>query len=302
MNILVTGGAGFIGSHLVEKLLEKENNIIVIDNFSMGKMENLPEHNNLSVITADILGGIGTFFEDIDVVYHLAALTRPRESFVNPIETNRVNVQGTLETLINARDNGVKKFIFVSSASAYGYQTKYPFDEFAMMKPASPYALTKLIGEQYCNLFSVFHDMDINCVRPFNVYGNRQDPKGEYAAAVPKFIDALKKGKQPFITGDGKQFRDFVYVDDVVDFMIRLAKSGVKGETFNVGSGKHTTINALYETITEIMKSKVVPTFTDPVPDPNTLAGMAKAEGMLKWKPKYSLIEGLLEMTGRMKK
>ncbi len=227
--ILCTGGAGFLGSHLVDRLL-KDNKVIVIDNFSMGKMENLPlDHANLILFGGDILDeSVKFLFEGVDTVFHLAALTRPRESFVNPTETNKVNVEGTLKTLLNARDAGVRKFVFVSSAAAYGKQKLYPFDERYPLNPASPYALTKQIGEGYCKFFKK-RLMKINIVRPFNVYGKRQRPDGSYAAAIPKFIDALNKGDKPFITGDGKQFRDFVYVEDFVDLLIVVSKSDFNG-------------------------------------------------------------------------
>ena len=293
-NILCTGGAGFIGSHLVETLLKENNNITVIDNLSMGKVQNLPTSKNLAFIRADILDNIGIFFQDVDIVFHLGALTRPRESMAQPMETNKVNIEGTLKTLINAERAGVKKFIFVSSASAYGYQTTYPFDERMELNPVSPYAVTKQTGEQYCKLFT--DSMIVNSVRPFNVYGTRQSPKGEYASAVPKFIDSLKNGVEPYITGDGKQFRDFVHVDDVVDMLIAVSKSDMNGQVFNCGSGKHTSINALFNTICGIMNKKVTPKYIDPVNDPNTVAGMAKAEKYLNWRPKISLVEGLERM------
>lgn len=297
MKILISGHAGFIGSHLVDRLLKDGHQIIGIDNFSMGKLENLPKNKNLITVDADILDDIGNFFDDIDIVFHLAALTRPRESFTNPIETNTVNVEGTLKMLLRAKEHNVKKFVFVSSASAYGYQERYPFYEKSIMNPASPYASTKLIGEVYCKMFQKITDMKINIVRPFNVYGKRQDPNGPYAAAAPKFIDTLKRKGQPFITGDGKQFRDFIYVEDVVDLMVKLSESEVKGEVFNAGSGKHTSINSLYETICGIMKKDVLPAYLEKVDDPNTLASVEKAERLLKWRPKYSLVEGLAKIT-----
>jgi len=188
---------------------------------------------------------------------------------------------------------GVSKFIFVSSASVYGYQNHFPLFEGIEMYPASPYALTKLIGEQYCQLFEKMSIMKINRVRPFNAYGKRQPPGDSYAAAVPNFIEALKTGKKPFITGDGKQFRDFVYVEDVVDLMIKIMKSDVAGEAFNAGTEQHTSINALYETISTLMKKKVKPDYIAEVKDPNTRASMEKAERFFKWRPKHGLIEGL---------
>lgn len=278
--ILVTGGAGFIGSHLVKKLLSEGNEVTVVDvKVGLDILDENTDH----------------LFKGIDTVFHLAALTRPRESFVNPIETTRVNVEGTLRVLMNCQKNGVKKFIFVSSASVYGHHETYPLIETAILNSESPYALTKLVGEQFCELYQKLSDMQINCVRPFNVYGKGQNPDGEYAAAVPKFIEALKLGNQPYITGDGKQFRDFVYVEDVVDLLVKLSNSDIEGETFNAGSGKKTSINALYETICGLMKKEMEPRYIETVNDPNTLASIEKAERLLSWRPSHSLIEGLIK-------
>lgn len=295
--VIVTGGAGFIGSHLVDRLLKEGHKVVVIDNFSMGRMDNLPESNkDMIIFGGDILdNNIGFLFEDVDVVFHLAALTRPRESFKEIEKTNNVNVNGTLKVLLHSEANKVGKFIFVSSASAYGYQPSYPFLEDKKLNPASPYALTKAVGEQYAEFFRMITKMKINSVRPFNVYGKKQNPKGPYAAAVPKFIDALKNNKVPFITGDGRQFRDFIYVEDVVDLLMKLSESDVTGQVFNAGSGKHTSINALFDTIAGLMKKKVTPKYVEPVNDPNTLAGIEKAEWLLGWRPKHSLVEGLLK-------
>ena len=292
MKILVTGGAGFVGSHLVEKLI-KDHQVLVVDNLSMGKLSNLPEDRNLITIQADIRDAIAPYFNDVDVVFHLAALTRPRESFKIYEQINDINVNGTFNVLNCARNSGVRKFIFVSSASAYGFQETYPFLEDKPLNPASPYAVSKLMGEEYCKMFSQVSWMNINRIRPFNVYGKRQDPFGPYGAAVPKFINALKNGEQPYITGDGKQFRDFIYVEDVVDLMIKVMESDISGEVFNAGSGTYTTVNALYETISGIMKKNVAPEYTDPVNEPNTLASYEKAEFLLGWRPRYSLVEGL---------
>jgi|TARA_Y100000310_G_scaffold160800_1_gene160688 UDP-glucose 4-epimerase len=292
--ILVTGGAGFIGSHLVERLLEldDENKVLVLDNFSTGKTDNLPVHRNIIIEDLDILGFPDIFFENIDVVYHLAALTRPRESFINPAETIRVNMEGTLNIIQHCIKYEVKKLVYVSSASVYGHQLNYPNDEYARTKPKSPYAVTKLAGEM---LLETFKDLDYDIVRPFNVYGKRQDPSGPYGAAVPKFIDALKNGKQPYITGDGSQFRDFIYIEDLVDLLVTVGIDNylTLSDVFNAGSGQPTTINTLYNKIGFVMDKKVEPKYVEAVDDPNTHANIGKAESLLGWKPKHSLIEGL---------
>lgn len=292
--VLVTGGAGFIGSHLVEHLLQN-NEVIIIDNFSMGKRKNLPKGRpRLKVFDGSILDeNIGFLFKGVDTVFHLAALTRPRYSIDYPVETNRVNVEGTVKVLKHCLDNEVKKVIFISSASVYGDQKVLPFSETAVPNPKSPYALTKLIGESYCRLFGKLYGLKFNIVRPFNVYGTRQSIKGGYAAAVPNFIETLKKRGTPFITGDGKQVRDFVYIDDVVKLMIAVSKSNAYREVFNAGSGKNISINDMYKTICRIMKKDTKPNYVEPIVEPETLADIDKAKRLLDWEPKVDLEEGL---------
>lgn len=294
MKTLVTGGAGFIGSHLVRKLLDRGDKVLVIDNLSVGKRSNLPKHENLELQVADILDDISYLFSGIDVVYHLAAQTRPQVSILNPEQTNMVNVQGTLKTLIRSHENKVKRFVFVSSTSMYGEQEIFPTPETATPNPMSPYALTKLIGEQYCQLFERMHRMEFNVCRPFNVYGSRQSPTIGYAAAIPKFIHSLMTGEQPYITGDGTQSRDFVYVEDVVDQLILMGESVIHSEAFNAGSGISTSINEIYSTVTKIMGKNIKPKYVPPVFEPKqTLGYVDKAEALLGWTPKTNLETGL---------
>ena len=294
MNTLVLGGAGFVGSHLVEKLLAKGDVVTVIDNMSVGKLSNLPKHKNLTVLVADILDNIGIHFKDKEVVYHLAAQTRPQSSILEPEKTTTVNVLGTLKTLMRCQENRVKRIVFVSTTGIYGDQEQLPTPETALPNPMSPYALSKLVGEQYCQLFETMHRLEFNICRPFNVYGARQSPSIGYAAAIPKFIDSLSKGEKPFITGDGTQARDFIYVEDVVDQLILMATSEIHSEIFNAGSGESTSINDIYRIISEIMGKKVKPDYIEPVFEPKqTLGAIDKAEFLLGWKPKVSLEEGL---------
>jgi len=295
MRYLVTGGAGFIGSHLVDRLLkDSDNHVIVLDDFSEGKWENLPsiKTKNMVVFGGSILDDNSFIYEKIDTVFHLAALTRPRESMFKPEEFTRINVDGTVRVLKNCRDNNVKRVVFMSSAATYGH-LPLPLYEGMIQDPASPYALTKVVGESYCKLFQKLYGLNINCIRPFNVYGPRQNPHGGYAGAVPKFIDTLKEGGKPFITGDGNQVRDFVYIDDVVDLILLAAGSEISGEVFNAGSGKNISINDLYSVICELMGKKVTPEHVLPMFEPETLADISKAEKMLGWKPKFPLEEGL---------
>lgn len=276
--VLVTGSTGFIGHHLVDRLRTEGANVTTIDRKS----------------GTSIFGDIDHLFKDMDTVFHLAALTRPQESIDDPLKFNRVNVEGTLKILKHCRDHGIRRLVFTSTTGLYGEQTQLPTPETATPNPMSPYALQKLIGEQYCQLFAKMYGMEINTVRPFNVYGVGQDFKGGYAAAVPKFIDTLSKGGTPFITGDGKQARDFIYVEDVVDQMILMANSEVYGETFNAGSGVSTSINNIYKIISRIMGKDTKPDYVDPVYEPKqTLGDISKAKRLLGWTPKTSLEDGL---------
>ena len=303
MNYLISGGAGFIGSHLVERLLREDNKItvvdghsnkiIVIDDFSEGKYANLPKDPRLTVYDANILGDIGHLFEGIDIVFHLAALTRPQWSMLYPFDTDRVNTGGTIKVLEHSRDHKVKRVVFMSSSSLYG-ENVYPTPEDAVPNPMCPYALTKLIGEQYCQIFQKLYGLEFNAVRPFNVYGARMNPKGIYSSAVAKFIEVIYKRLPLHITGSGEQARDFVYVDDLIDQMMLMATSKVHGEAFNCGYGTNTSINDLMGIIARLMGVTIDPIHTPPVVEPTqTLGDISKAERLLGWKPKISLEEGL---------
>ena len=304
MNIIVTGGAGFIGSHLVDRLLADDNKvtvidghstkITVIDNFHEGKYKNLPDDPRLTVYNADILGDIKYLFEGVDIVYHLGALTRPQWSILNPFESDEVNVDGTLRILEHSRDHKVKRVVFMSSSNLYGDQELYPTPENVKPNPMNPYALNKLMGEQYCKLFEKLYGLESNYIRPFNVYGTRMPLTGFYTCAVAKFIDDIKNKRDLNITGDGSQARDFVHVDDVVDQMILLSKSEVVGEAFNCGSGTNTSINELMFTIARLMGVEIKPIYKEAVFEPGqTLADISKAEKLLGWKPRVGLEEGL---------
>jgi nucleoside-diphosphate-sugar epimerase len=292
---LVTGGAGFIGSHLVDKLLLK-GEVVVVDDLSQGSLDNLAYDPRIIFERRSILGDISKFFEGIDVVFHLAAKTRPQESIVDPVIYNKVNIDGTLNILRHCVDKKVKKLIFMSSSSLYGEQIRYPTNEEDEPNPLSPYALTKLIGENYCRLYQRLYNLQSCFIRPFNVFGSRQTPGGGYAAVVPKFIDTLKKNEIPYITGDGEQKRDFVFVEDVVDLMIKVSESNISGEAFNAGMGENISINNLYSMICELMDKNIVPKHIDPVVEPRiTMADMSKAK-KIGWQAKYSLKEGLKTM------
>ena len=304
MNYLVSGGAGFIGSHLVDRLLKDDNNVTVIDghsttvtvvdNFSHGKYKNLPKDDpRLRVFDADILGNIDGLFYGIDVVFHLAALTRPQWSIQHVSETDEVNVHGTVKVLEHCRDNKVKRIVFMSSSNLYG-EAEYPTSETVKPNPMNPYALQKLIGEQYCQLFAKLYGLEWNAIRPFNVYGTRMPITGIWTSAVATFIDVLKNDKPLQMFGDGNQRRDFVYIDDLVEQLILAAHSHIYGEAFNCGSGTNDSINELLKMICKIMGKKIQPTRDPAQFEPSqTLADISKARYILKWEPKISLEEGL---------
>lgn len=293
--VLILGGAGFVGSHLADSLLNQNYDVKVIDDLSVGKRKHLPKkHGKLTFIRASILDDIGDHFKDIDVVFHLAALTRPQESILDPINTTRVNVEGTVRVLQHAHQNKVKRVVYASTTSIYGSQKVLPINEKATPAPMSPYALTKLAGEQYCQLFYTMYGLEFNIIRPFNIYGSRQSINGGYSAAVPTFINLLKKDKTPWITGDGTQARDFIHVDDVVSMLISMSTSSIHGEAFNAGSGTNTTINEIYKSVARIMKKRIKPHYIPPVFEPKeTLGDISKAHKLLGWQPKVTLQAGL---------
>jgi len=298
MKYLVTGGAGFIGSHLVDRLLKGDNKVVVLDDFSTGKLENLPSSNpKLVICEGSVLSEIDSLFEKVNIVFHLAALNRPQESILRPRDYNFANTDGILNILDNCVTHKIKRLIFVSSSSIYGTQEVFPTSEEASPASLSTYALTKLIGEQYCKMYERIYGLETNYIRPFNVYGSRQDPSGSYGAAVPKFIHTLDNGGTPYITGDGDQNRDYIFVEDVIDLIILASKSKVYGEAFNAGSESNITINNLYKTICEIMGKNTKPKYVPAVLEPRTtLADMSKAKRLLGWKSKVGLREGLERM------
>ncbi len=252
MKAIITGGAGFIGSNLAE-VLSGDNEVIIVDDLSTGNEANIRgleiELVKGSVTDLDLLRKI---FEGADYVFHQAAIPSVPRSIKDPVSTNEANVTGTLKVLIAARDCSVKKVIFASSSSAYGDTPELPKREDMNPNPLSPYAVTKLIGEYYCNVFDEVYDLKTAALRYFNVYGPKQDPHSDYAAVIPKFIKRIQEGKPPIIYGDGTQTRDFTSVDDVVSANILAAESDAKG-VYNVATGKRITIKELANVIMAIM-------------------------------------------------
>jgi UDP-glucose 4-epimerase len=282
---LVIGGAGFIGSNLVDVLVEKGYSVRIIDDLSTGKLDNI--NHAADFVEADISEDgvedtLSPYFDGADYVFHLAAMARVQPSIEDPVRYDAVNVGGTLRMLKLAADHNVEKFIFSSSSSVYGEPDYTPTDEEHPKNPMSPYAANKLIGEVYCKMFSEVYDLPTVCLRYFNVYGERQPLEGAYALVMGIFADKLLKGKPMTINGDGEQRRDFTYVKDVVNANILAAESDDAGygESYNVGNNDNRSVNQL----ADLLGGDRVT--ADPVIEPNiTLANNDKISKVLGWKP-----------------
>jgi len=300
---LVTGGAGFIGSNIVKRLLESGEFVRVVDNFSTGRRENIEEfivNSNFELIEGDLidLDTARKSVKDIDFVLHQAAIPSVPRSIENPLKSTNANVIGTLNLLIAARDEGVKKFVYASSSSIYGDSPKLPKKEDFPINPISPYSLTKYAGERYAQLFWQIYKLPTISLRYFNVFGPKQDPHSQYAAVIPKFIGALLRREKPVIYGNGKQTRDFTYVDNVVEANLLAAKSEKGfGEVFNIACGKEISLNQLLQLLQEIIGVKIKPEYTAPRPGDilHSRAEISKAKKILNYTPKTELKEGLIK-------
>ena len=290
MKCLVTGGAGFIGSHLVDELIEDGHEVVVIDNLSTGKKENINPKAKFyrKDITHMRRDSDFTMFEGVDVVFHTAALARVQPSIEDPITYHNANVNGTLNLLKACVDYGINRFVFSSSSSVYGdvEEKDLPTSENSELNPISPYALHKLIGEQYCTLFSKLYDLETVSLRYFNVYGDRMSLDGAYKLVIPVFTEQILNGEPMTIRGDGEQRRDFTYVGDVVDANIRAGfyQHPLWGEVFNVGNGDNLSVNE----IADLIGGERIN--VDPVIEPKaTLADNNKLKKYLGWSPKGNL-------------
>jgi len=306
-NILVTGGAGFIGSHIVDRLMEEGFDVTVIDNLDTGRLENIAHHENKKEFHF-VRGDIRDFdlvketMRDIDAVFHEAALASVTRSVKNPILTNDINVGGTLNLLKASSDLGVKRFVFASSAAIYGDAESPLKKEDMVPNPTSPYGVSKLAAENYVRVFYRAYGLETICLRFFNVYGPRQnvDIHGSYGGAISIFINRILKRLPPIIYGDGKQTRDFVYVKDVVEAnMQALKKKNASGEVFNISTGKKISVNQVAEALKDIMNRKDLKTVhTDPRPTDirHGYADISKAKQILGYNSKFSIKEGLTEL------
>lgn len=295
----VTGGAGFIGSNIVIELVKNDNEVVVIDNLLTGKLDNLSDiMDEIRFVEGDIqnLDLLKREFIDIDYVLHQAALPSVPRSVDDPIASNQNNVDGTLNVLVAARDAGVKRVVYAASSSAYGNSPSLPKKEDMKPDPLSPYAITKLVGEQYCKVFYELYGLETVSLRYFNVFGPHQDPNSQYAAVIPKFITAMLNDESPVIFGDGEHSRDFTYIQNNVDANILACEVvGAAGKMFNIASGKRITLNQLIATLNEIIGKNLEPIYTKPRSGDimHSLADITLAREILGYKPRYGFEDGL---------
>jgi nucleoside-diphosphate-sugar epimerase len=300
-NVLVTGGAGFIGSNLTEALLAQGHRVRVLDNFSTGKKENLKfdeEYPSLEIIDGDIRdpGTCQKAMEEIDDVFHQAAFPSVQQSIEDPLTSNSVNVEGTLNILVAAREAGAKRLIYASSCAVYGDTPALPEGEELSPNPLSPYALQKYIGEEYCRLFFQLYGLETVSLRYFNIFGPKQDPASLYSAVIPRFIDALLDGRPPVVFGDGEQSRDFTFIDNVVQANLLAMTAGFgHGEAVNIACGKETSLNQLIALLKKILGSKVSPIYRGPVKGDvrHSLADIRKGRRLLNYDPQIGMEAGL---------
>ena len=297
---LVTGGAGFIGSHIAEHLAAKGFFVRVVDNFLTGKEENIAAFlDGIELVRGDIrdLELCREALKDIDYVLHQAALPSVPRSVENPLLTNAINIEGTLNILLASKDASVKKVVFASSSSVYGDDERLPKKEGLEGNPLSPYAVTKQAGEKYCQVFSEIYGLPTVCLRYFNVFGPRQDPFSEYAAVIPNFITRLLSDKAPIVYGDGEQSRDFTYIANVVEANLQAAHApGVSGQVLNLGNGVRTSVNDLAKIVMGLTKKDIEPLHEEERPGDvrHSFADISKARTLLEYTPRVSLEDGLL--------
>lgn len=299
MKALVTGGGGFIGSHIVMRLLDGGHEVRVIDDFSTGRKENLAgAAGRIDLREGDLRDpdAVRGAVEGVDWVFHEAALPSVARSVEDPLSTNAVNVQGTLQLLLAARDAGVRRVVYAASSSAYGDTPTLPKIETMPPSPLSPYALQKYAGEQYCVMFSRLYGLETVALRYFNVFGPRQDPAGFYSAVIPRFIVQLARGEKPTVFGDGEQSRDFTYIDNVVNANLLAAeRSEAVGEVINVACGERITLNRLLAELCDILGVDIPAEHAPPRAGDvrHSLADISKAHRLLGYEPGIALREGL---------
>jgi UDP-glucose 4-epimerase len=298
MNMLVTGGAGFIGSNLADALIGRGMTTRVLDDLSSGYAENV--HDRVELIVGDVAdeAAVRKAVDGVEVIFHQAAHRAVLRSVDNPLATDRANIHGTLTVLKAAVDAGVRRVVYASSSSVYGGAEQLPTPEDAPALPRSPYAVTKFTGEHYCRVFSELFGLETVCLRYFNVFGPRQRPDSAYAAVIPLFLDAVRRGEPPVIHGDGRQSRSFAYIDDVVEANLAAAQAPsdiARGQAYNIaGADRHSLLDLL-DIIGTVVGPVPAPVFTDPRPGDvrHTSADLSAARRALGYEPKVSVEEGL---------
>ncbi len=297
---LVTGGAGFIGSHIAEELVRRGEKVRVLDNFLTGKRENIePLEGLIELIEGDIRNPrtCQQAVSGVDYVLHQAALPSVLRSIEDPILAHDINVNGTLNLLWASRQARVKRFVYASSSSIYGDDLRLPQKEGNEGRPLSPYALTKSIGEKYCQIFNAVYGLETICLRYFNVFGPRQDPFSQYAAVIPLFIRRILNGQRPLIYGDGEQSRDFTYVANVVEANLKAVEAPPEaaGGVYNIACGEKVSVNSLAREIARLAKVDVEPEYTDPRPGEirHSQADITRAKWHLHYDPMVSFAQGL---------
>ncbi len=304
MKYLVTGGAGFIGSNIVKKLLENGEKVRVLDNFATGKRENLysfRNYRNFELFEGDLRSFhiVRNAVKGVDYILHQGALPSVPRSINDPITTNDVNILGTLNILEAAKEFGVKRVVYASSSSVYGDSKILPKFEDMPAQPSSPYSLSKYTGERYCQIYYKIYGLETICLRYFNIFGPGQDPTSQYSAVIPKFVKLMKEDKQPVIYGDGTQSRDFTYVDNVVEAnLLACTAKNVAGEVFNIACGKRYTLLQLVEIINKILGKNIDPVFEkERVGDvKHSQAKIEKAKKMLGFKVVCGFEKGLRKL------
>jgi len=295
---LVTGGAGFIGSHLTEELVRRGARVRVVDNLATGKRQNVAHIPDVEFLEGDLadLAVAKRAVAGIDYVLHQAAIPSVPRSVQDPITSNIANIDASLNVLVAARDAAVKRVVYAGSSSAYGNSPTLPKVETMATAPLSPYALQKLVAEQYCQMFTQLYGLETVTIRYFNVFGPRQDPSSPYSGVISLFISALCEGRAPTIYGDGGHTRDFTYVANVVDGVLRACDAkDVSGEVINVATAGRVSLNQLFETIRHLVEARVEPIYTEPRAGDvrDSQADIGKARRLLGYEPRVSFEEGL---------
>lgn len=300
LTYLVTGGSGFIGSHMAQNLAAQGERVRILDDLSTGRIENLASfREQVEFVQADIrrLDAIRPHFEGVDYVLHLAAMPSVPRSVADPVTSNAVNVEGTLNVLLAARDAGVKRVVFAASSAAYGDNPRMPRVETLLPAPLSPYALTKVTGEYYCQVFARLYRLETVALRFFNIFGPRQNPYSQYTGVLSKFITCYIRRETAVIFGDGEQSRDFTYVANVVDAVLKACKApGASGGVFNVGVGESYTLNYTLGVLNRIFGYEMKPRHEEPRAGDvrESLADITLARRVLGYEPKVRFEDGLL--------